>query len=166
MKTHLYTLFVTTQGAYLTNDGQAVAVRVEKETRLRVPVHNLDGIVCFGRIGCSPNLMGMCGEAGVPIVAQNLWGWREMIEHGVSGFLGNDDCELAHYTAMLTHDEELRQRIIRAAYDRLLHELANPEVIWDRWKRLFHSLRGCTKEVHSGDAHWDGVVPTTVEEAA
>ena len=26
--------------------------------------------------------------AGVPIVAQNDWGWREMIEHGVTGFLG------------------------------------------------------------------------------
>ena len=35
--------------------------------------------------------------AGVPIVAQNDWGWREMIEHGVTGFLGGDDCELADY---------------------------------------------------------------------
>jgi hypothetical protein len=34
--------------------------------------------------------------AGVPIVAQNDWGWHEMIEHGVTGFLGSNDCELAH----------------------------------------------------------------------
>jgi CRISPR-associated protein Cas1 len=67
MKTHLNTLFVTSQGAYLAKDGQAVAVRVEKQTVLRVPLHNLDGIVCFGRIGCSPNLMGACGEAGVTL---------------------------------------------------------------------------------------------------
>lgn len=67
MKTHLNTLFVTTQGAYLAKDGQAVAVRVEKETRLRVPLHNLDGIVCFGRVGCSPSLMGACAEAGVAL---------------------------------------------------------------------------------------------------
>lgn len=37
--------------------------------------------------------------SGVPVVAQNDWGWQEMIEHGVTGFLGNDDCELAHYAA-------------------------------------------------------------------
>lgn len=36
MKQHLNTLFVTTQGAYLRKDGQTVAVRIEKETRLRV----------------------------------------------------------------------------------------------------------------------------------
>lgn len=67
MKQHLNTLFVATQGAYLAKDGQAVAVRVEKEVRLRIPLHNLGGIVCFGRVGCSPALMGACAEAGVAI---------------------------------------------------------------------------------------------------
>lgn len=67
MKTHLNTLFVTTEGSYLSKDGQAVAVRIENKTRLRVPLHNLDGIVCFGRIGCSPILMGACAEAGVSL---------------------------------------------------------------------------------------------------
>lgn len=67
MKQHLNTLFVTTEGTYLAKDGQAVAVRLEKKTKLRVPLHNLDGIVCFGRIGVSPSLMAACGEAGVTI---------------------------------------------------------------------------------------------------
>ncbi len=67
MKTHLNTLFVTTEGSYLSKDGQAVAVLLEKKTILRVPLHNLDSIVCFGRIGCSPILMGACAEAGVRI---------------------------------------------------------------------------------------------------
>jgi CRISP-associated protein Cas1 len=58
---------VTTQGAYLVKEGQAVLVRVEKATRLRVPLHTLGGIVCFGNVGCSPALMGMCGEAGVSV---------------------------------------------------------------------------------------------------
>ncbi len=67
MKTHLNTLFVTTDGAYLCKDGQAVAVRVEKQTRLRIPLHNLDGIACFGRISFSPQLVGACAEAGVTV---------------------------------------------------------------------------------------------------
>lgn len=67
MKTHLNTLFVTTQGAYLAKDGQNVVVRVEKKAMIRVPLHNLDGIVCFGRVGCSPRLLGACGEAGVTL---------------------------------------------------------------------------------------------------
>lgn len=67
MKRHLNTLFVTTQGAYLSKDGEAVLVRVENETRLRVPIHTLGGIVCFGRVGCSPFLMGLCAKRGVSI---------------------------------------------------------------------------------------------------
>ncbi len=74
MKQHLNTLFVMTDGAYLAKDGQAVAVRQKKETRLRVPLHNLDGVVCFGRIGLSPALMGACAEAGVSISLLSEYG--------------------------------------------------------------------------------------------
>lgn len=67
MKQHLNTLFITTDGSYVAREGEAVLVRVEKETRLRVPIHTLGGIVCFGRVGLSPSLMGLCGEKGVCI---------------------------------------------------------------------------------------------------
>lgn len=74
MKRHLNTLFVTTEGAYLKKDGQAVVVRIEKENRLRLPLHNLDGIVCFGHIGFSPALLGACAKSGVSISFMNMWG--------------------------------------------------------------------------------------------
>jgi hypothetical protein len=77
---------------------------------------------------------------GVPVVAQNEWGWREMIEHGVTGFLGSDDCELAHYTAMLAHDEELRLEIAGKARMRIETELADPRTLWTKWQSLFRSL--------------------------
>lgn len=67
MKRHQNTLFVTTQGAYLAKDGEAVAVRVQQETQLRVPIHTLGGIVCFGQVGASPFLLGLCGERGVAV---------------------------------------------------------------------------------------------------
>ena len=67
MKKHLNTLFVTTQGSYLAKDGETVAVRLEGEVKLRIPVHTLESIVCFGNVSCSPFLMGLCGESGVTI---------------------------------------------------------------------------------------------------
>jgi len=67
MKKLLNTLFVTTQGAYLCHEGESVLVKVEQETRLRVPIHMLGGIVCFGQVMCSQPLMGLCGERGVLI---------------------------------------------------------------------------------------------------
>jgi CRISPR-associated protein Cas1 len=74
---------VTTAGTYLAKDGDAVDVRVERETRLRVPLLNLGGIVCFGRVSASPALMARCAEAGVSVTF--------LTEHGrflarVSGF--------------------------------------------------------------------------------
>lgn len=67
MKKLLNTLFVTTQGAYLNHEGEAVLVNVEREVKLRIPVHTLGGIVCFGQVSCSPSLMGLCGERDVMI---------------------------------------------------------------------------------------------------
>ncbi len=67
MKQLLNALYVTTQGAYLARDGETVAVRVEQETKLRVPIHTLSSIVCFGKVSCSPFLMGLCGESGVAL---------------------------------------------------------------------------------------------------
>ncbi len=67
MKRHLNTLYVTTQGAYLFKEGETVAVKVEDETRLQLPLHTLNGIVCFGRVSCSPYLMGACADRDVAI---------------------------------------------------------------------------------------------------
>ncbi|HSN87840.1 MAG TPA: type I-C CRISPR-associated endonuclease Cas1c [Thermoanaerobaculia bacterium] len=34
---------------------------------MRVPVHNLGGVVCFGQIGFSPFLLGLCSDRGIPV---------------------------------------------------------------------------------------------------
>ena len=67
MKRHLNTLYVTTQGSYLSKDGETVLVRVGDEQKLRIPVHNLEAIICFGNVLCSPFLLGLCGDRGVHI---------------------------------------------------------------------------------------------------
>jgi CRISPR-associated protein Cas1 len=122
MKQHLNTLFVTTQGAYLSKEGQAVLVRVENETKLRVPLHTLGGIVCFGQVGCSPFLMGLCGEMGVSI--------SFLTEHGrflarVSGFTpGNVLLRREQYRR--ADDAESSAAIARAV---ILGKIANSRAV-------------------------------------
>ncbi len=67
MKKLLNTLYVTTPGAYLSKEGETVQVKVDQEVKLRLPVHNLEGVVCLGPVMCSPALMGFCAERGAPI---------------------------------------------------------------------------------------------------
>lgn len=75
MKQHLNTLFITLEGAYLRKDGAAVEIRHEGETKLRVPMHNLDGIVCFGwDITASAALMAACVEAKLSLSFHNPYG--------------------------------------------------------------------------------------------
>ena len=86
MKKHLNTLFVTTQGAYLAKEGETVVVKINQEVRLRVPVHTIGGIVCFGNVSCSPFLMGFCGENGVGLSFLNEYGrFLARVQGPVSG---------------------------------------------------------------------------------
>lgn len=75
MRRHLNTLFITLEDAYLRKDGAAVEVRHEGETKLRVPLHNLEGIACFGwDTSASASLMAACADAGVSLSFHNPHG--------------------------------------------------------------------------------------------
>ena len=67
MKKYLNTLFITTQGAYLSKEGETIVVKVEQKTCLQIPIHTIGGIICFGQVSCSPFLMGFCAENNVTI---------------------------------------------------------------------------------------------------
>lgn len=67
MKKYLNTLFITTQGAYLSKEGETIVVSINKETKLQLPIHTIQGIVCFGQVSMSPYLMGFCAENKVAI---------------------------------------------------------------------------------------------------
>ena len=44
-----------------------MVVKIDKEIKLRMPIHNIEGIVCFGYTGASPGLMELCCERGVAL---------------------------------------------------------------------------------------------------
>lgn len=74
MRKMLNTLYVTTQGAYLNKEGETVVVNIERETRLRLPIHTLSSIVCFGQVNCSPFLLGHCAENDVSVSFMTSYG--------------------------------------------------------------------------------------------
>ncbi len=65
MKKLLNTLYVTSPDTYLALDGENVVVRKEEQEMLRLPLHNLEGIVAFGYTGASPALMGACARSDI-----------------------------------------------------------------------------------------------------
>jgi glycosyltransferase involved in cell wall biosynthesis len=106
----------------------------------------------FSKLHCMLQVNGQAEEnwprsgleamaSGVPIVAQNRWGWKEMIRHGETGLLADSADELAYAAARLAYDEDFRLQIAHRARRALEEELADPAAIWSGWQRLFERMR-------------------------
>ncbi len=67
MRKLLNTIYVTNEEMYLTLDGENLVCKLEGKERLRIPFENVENIVCFNYVGCSPALMGKCVEKTIPI---------------------------------------------------------------------------------------------------
>jgi CRISP-associated protein Cas1 len=118
VKRHHNTLFVTTQGAYVATEGETAVVRVDGATKLQVPLHMLEGVVCFGQVSCSPFLMGRCSERGIGISFLTERGrFLARVQGAVSG---NVLLRRAQYRG--SDDSSIRGRVARSV---VLAKVAN-----------------------------------------
>lgn len=67
MRKLLNTIYITNEDTYLSLDGENLVCKVDGEIRLRIPFENIENIVCFNYMGCSPALMGKCVSKTIPI---------------------------------------------------------------------------------------------------
>ena len=68
MKKHLNTLYITSEGTWLALDGESISIKLHGEQLMRVPLHNLEAIQCFGwDIAASPQLMAKCAHDGITL---------------------------------------------------------------------------------------------------
>ena len=82
----LNTLYVTTPETYLRLDNDTLRVEINRETRLRVPLHHLSAVVCFGHINLSAPLMHLLAERGIALVLLDDNGrFKARLEGAVSG---------------------------------------------------------------------------------
>ncbi len=145
MKKRLNALFVTTQGAYLNKEGETLVVTVEGEKKLQLPIHTLDGVVCFGRVMCSPYLMGFCAEKDVAISFLSIYGrFLARVQGPVSG-------------NVLLRREQYRRADSDAASSRIAHavligKLANARTVLQRAVRD-HKKKVDTKKIKDASGH-------------
>ena len=82
----LNTLYVTLPDSYLRLDNETLRLQVGDETRLRVPLHHLQAVVCFGHINLSAPLMHRLAEAGIALVLLDSNGrFKARLEGPVAG---------------------------------------------------------------------------------
>lgn len=82
----LNTLYLTTPETYLRLDNDTLRVELERETRLRVPLHHLSAVVCFGHINLSAPLMHRLADSGIALVLLDDNGrFKARLEGAVGG---------------------------------------------------------------------------------
>lgn len=128
MKKLLNTLFVTTQGAYLAKEGETVLVKAGNVVKIRLPIHTLSGIVCFGNVSMSPFLMGFCAEKDVSVsflteygrflarvtgpVSGNVLVRREQYRRA-DNEIYSSEVAAAIITAKVSNSKKVLQRVLR-----------------------------------------------------
>ncbi len=67
MRKLLNTVYITNEAAYLSLDGENIVCKIDGDEKLRIPFDNVESVVCFSYVGCSPALMGKCVSKTIPI---------------------------------------------------------------------------------------------------
>ena len=67
MRKLLNTLYVLTEDAYLTAEGQTVVIQNDKTVLARIPLHGLESIISFSYRGASPAIMGACAQQNIDL---------------------------------------------------------------------------------------------------
>jgi CRISP-associated protein Cas1 len=67
VEVQLNTLYVVTRAAALHRDHLTIRVVAERQTRLVVPIHQLESVAVFGGVRVTPAVMALCAERGVAV---------------------------------------------------------------------------------------------------
>ncbi len=125
-------LYITNPKMYLSRDGESVSVLVEHKEVARVPIHNLEGIVCFGFLGASPSLMELCCSHEVGLCFVSPYGkFLARVGGKVSG-----NVLLRKRQYLLSDDEDESVRLARYF---VLGKLLNCRSVLQRFSRDYPS---------------------------
>jgi CRISPR-associated protein Cas1 len=82
----LNTLYVTLPDSHLRLDNDTLRLLVGDETRLRVPLHHLGAVVCFGHVSVSVPLMHRLADDGIALVLLDAGGrFKARLEGATAG---------------------------------------------------------------------------------
>lgn len=82
----LNTLYVTLPDSHLRLDNDTLRLLVGEETRLRVPLHHLGAVVCFGPVSVSVPLMHRLADDGIALVLLDANGrFKARLEGATAG---------------------------------------------------------------------------------
>ena len=74
MKKLQNSLYLTKNKLYAHKEREAIVIKEDKATLLKLPIHSISNIFCFGQTSVSPGLMAHCAENNVNLAYFDLYG--------------------------------------------------------------------------------------------
>ncbi len=71
MKKLLNTLYVTNELCYLSKDGENIVIKIDDKEVKRLPIHILQGVICFNYNGVSAGVIKLCTENNISLAIMN-----------------------------------------------------------------------------------------------
>jgi hypothetical protein len=83
-------------------------------------------------------------SCGCPVVSTATCMIPHIIEHGINGFISNDEEELRHYIKLLLNDKELADKLGKSARETILNKFSQDRFVSD-WNSLFQKVYEVTR---------------------
>ena len=98
-------MYVTTPESHLSRDGENIVISLEGTERFRMPIHNLESIVCFNYMGVTPGLMQLCTERSVGLCFVSPYG--KFLGRVTGGKVGNVLLRRKHFNMTENNDSTI-----------------------------------------------------------
>lgn len=125
MRKLLNVLYVSNPESYLSMDGENIVISVGGTEVFRIPIHNIESIVCFGYMGASPALMGFCAKKGVGLSFVSPYG--RFLGRITGGVYGNVLLRKKQYQV-----SEVESECLSIAINVITSKLVNSKVVIER----------------------------------
>ena len=134
MRKLLNTLYITDENAYLCLDGENLVCKRQNEESFRIPFDNIENVVCFSYLGCSPAVMGKCASHCIPINFLSPSG--NFLAKVCGETKGNVFLRVAQIDIFRTHGLQLTQNTLAAKFSNSIQVL----------KRTMHDNPDCRND--------------------
>lgn len=78
-------------------------------------------------------------SSGSVLIVDNRGGWRQLVEHGKTGWLCDHERDFIYYASKMAYEPELRDEMALRARERA-QELGGWDASWESWSEIFEKI--------------------------
>jgi len=79
-------------------------------------------------------------SSGTLLIVGNYGGWPDLVQHGVTGWLCENERDFVYYSSRAAYEHEERKNMIQAAHNKVTEQWGNIDAACEQWTPYFKEL--------------------------